>query len=35
MKLNNKYYKSFQKVDEDASLTTFGNFKEIEKINGK
>ncbi|WNE41286.1 MAG: hypothetical protein AM1032_000026 [Mycoplasmataceae bacterium] len=34
LKLNNVYYKAFQKVNEGYSIT-FRNFREVEKIDGK
>lgn len=35
LKLNNKYYNSFQKVDEASKFIIFRNFNEIEKVDGK
>ena len=35
MKLNNKYYRAFQKIDEYSEITIFRNFNEVEKVNGK
>jgi len=35
LKLNDKYYKSFQRIDEDRDFEIFRNFNEVEKINGK
>lgn len=34
LKLNNVYYKAFQKVNEDYNII-FRNFREVEKIDGK
>lgn len=35
LKLNNKYYKAFRKINEYEDSTMFRNFDEVEKVNGK
>ena len=35
LKLNNSYYKTFKKIEDDRDFEIFRNFEEVEKVNGR